>query len=253
MKPFTPTDAEFYVGYLPTPPGQATFLRRCVAILVLSIAGVAAFTTQAHNNPGAGRWSDSTVATMEGRLETVPYPMLLSSGESPDQPVQVTLLVGEGKFGIRERAEPLSGRMVRVRGTVLARDGRRMVEVVDGDGGLESLSAATPLAERNTRRSVTLQGEIIDPKCYLGAMKPGEGKAHKECATLCISGGIPPMFITREPGGVVNYFLLADKNGRAVGDAILPLIADPVELRGDVEQLGDLRIIRINPSEIRRL
>ena len=39
--------------------------------------------------------------------------------------------------------------------------------------------------------NVTLKGEIIDPKCYLGAMKPGGGKTHKACAMRCIAGGIP--------------------------------------------------------------
>jgi len=26
---------------------------------------------------------------------------------------------------------------------------------------------------------MTLQGEIIDPKCYFGVMKPGKGKIHR--------------------------------------------------------------------------
>ena len=47
----------------------------------------------------------------------------------------------------------------------------------------------------------TLRGEIVDSKCYLGAMKPGDQKTHKACATLCIRGGIPPVLVERLPGG----------------------------------------------------
>ena len=39
---------------------------------------------------------------------------------------------------------------------------------------------------------VTVSGEIVDSKCFLGVMVPGAGKTHKECASLCLRGGIPP-------------------------------------------------------------
>ena len=38
-----------------------------------------------------------------------------------------------------------------------------------------------------------VKGEIVDPKCFFGVMKPGEGKPHKDCAIRCILGGIPPV------------------------------------------------------------
>ena len=60
----------------------------------------------------------------------------------------------------------------------------------------------------------TLAGEIIDPKCYFGAMKPGEGKIHKACATLCLRGGIPPMFMTTDEQGRHVYYLLTKPDGR---------------------------------------
>ena len=44
---------------------------------------------------------------------------------------------------------------------------------------------------------VTLVGEVVDPKCWLGDMKPGDGKAHAACARLCMEGGIPPMLRVR--------------------------------------------------------
>jgi hypothetical protein len=29
---------------------------------------------------------------------------------------------------------------------------------------------------------MTLTGEIVDSKCYLGVMNPGQGKVHRDCA-----------------------------------------------------------------------
>jgi hypothetical protein len=47
----------------------------------------------------------------------------------------------------------------------------------------------------------TLVGEIVDSKCYLGIMNPGETNPHRECAALCIGGGIPPLIIAHDADG----------------------------------------------------
>jgi hypothetical protein len=43
-----------------------------------------------------------------------------------------------------------------------------------------------------------LRGEIVDTKCYLGVMTPGEDKVHRGCAVRCISRGVPPAFLVRD-------------------------------------------------------
>ena len=101
----------------------------------------------------------------------------------------------------------------------------------------------------------TLDGQIIDPKCYFGAMKPGEGKVHKACATLCIAGGIPPMFMTTDDAGERVYYLLVNAGGDGIiGDelqALLPYVADPVAITGDVERWGELMLLRVGMIERR--
>ncbi len=250
---------EFYVGYLPWPPGHIRFLRRIVPLLLLSGVVLGGLVIRNHNNPGVGRWDSDSVETFEGVIDTVPYPMLRVAGPDPNHPVQTLLLVSEGKFGAQERVKAHLGKAVRVRGTIISRDGQRLLELAGGEDAVEPLEP-TALPDGGLARppavsigQLTLRGEIIDPKCYLGAMKPGEGKPHKECATLCISGGIPPMFITRRPDGSVRYYLLADSAGHAAGDGILPFVADPVEIDGIVERLADLSIFKIDPKRIRRL
>jgi hypothetical protein len=255
-----PEPVEFYVGYLPAPTGYTRFLRRIVPILFLAIAVGGGLAIWSHNNPGSGTWDADSVQQFEGVIDTLPYAMLRVAGPDSSRPIQTILLVSEGKFGARERADPFRGRAVRVRGTVLSRDGRRLLELADGGAAIESIESSEasfvqrlgrPMSERIG--VVTLRGEIIDPKCYFGAMKPGEGKTHKDCATLCISGGIPPMFLTRSPDGTERYYLLADTDGKPVSDQILPFVADPVEIAGAVERLGDLLVFKIDAATIRRL
>jgi hypothetical protein len=104
--------------------------------------------------------------------------------------------------------------------------------------------------------SVILRGEIIDPKCFLGAMKPGDGKTHKACATLCLEGGIPPMFVERTGASSIRYHLLVGPDGTALtGEAlaaILPFVADDVVLSGTRYRRGDLDFLEIQPGAVRR-
>jgi hypothetical protein len=128
-----------------------------------------------------------------------------------------------------------------------------MVEVVAG-----SVEAIGPTAARPTGGAVdlglqTLRGEIVDSKCYLGVMKPGRGKPHRACATLCIRGGVPPVLRVETTGGEYRHLLLTDQAGGALNDRVLELIAEPVEITGRVRRDGDLLILETDPRTIRRL
>ena len=98
-----------------------------------------------------------------------------------------------------------------------------------------------------------LRGEIIDPKCFAGAMKPGEGKPHKACAVLCLRGGIPPMFLT--DAGTLH--VLVDTNGGAlVGSAleeIIPYVGDRVEINATPAQVQGFSHLRIESDRVRQL
>jgi hypothetical protein len=59
---------------------------------------------------------------------------------------------------------------------------------------------------------VDLVGEIVDSKCYLGNMNPGNGKVHRDSAVRCLSGGIPPVFATNDFNGSPAVLLLTGPN-----------------------------------------
>lgn len=80
-------------------------------------------------------------------------------------------------------------------------------------------------------RGDTLVGEIVDTKCYLGAMKPGRGKPHRDCASLCIRGGIPAALLVRTENGERRLVHLVSL-GRPVGAEVLDFVGPPVEVTG---------------------
>jgi hypothetical protein len=99
----------------------------------------------------------------------------------------------------------------------------------------------------------TLAGEIVDSKCYLGVMNPGHTKPHRECASLCIRGGIPPLFIVRDAAGRKLALWLLSERGQPVNEQVLDFVAEPVEIAGQVSRNGDQLYLRADPATYRRL
>ncbi len=260
-----PSDAPFFVGWLPVPREYLRFLRPLAAGLLFAAGALALALALSQPNPGAGRWDTESVQTFDGIVAARPYATLRTAGTQPGDPPRTLLLVEEGKFGARPRVKALmqgeTGPVaVRVSGTVLQRNGRWMLELAAGDPGLRRLSAdeARGLpsldwpAPEVLAEHITLSGEVIDPKCYLGAMKPGGGKTHKACAMLCISGGIPPMLVTRDGAQSETFYLLTMAGGAVANEHVLPFVGDLVEVTGRVERHGDLLVLRIAPNGVRR-
>lgn len=245
---------ELYVGYLPVPPKQRKFLRWGVPVTLWILCAVSFLWARSQHSPGAAVWDEGQPIKLCGVIVSNPYPILFTqtaAGES-----HAILLVEAGKHGSIQRTAALNGRAATVSGWPLHRDGRRMLELEPIETAIvadaDSPSPVLPPAMKSIG-PVTLRGEIVDSKCFLGAMKPGEGKTHKECATLCVRGGIPPMLITRDTNGAVTYYLLQDPGGGPIDPAIFPFIADPVEVRGEHAEWGHLNILRLRPGGVRRL
>src|SRR5262249_19775620 len=147
------------------------FLRLLVVLLLLAASGTAAAVAYFQRDPGPARWEEE-VSTFDGVVFARPYPMLRLPGEPP----RTLLLVDGGKFGAARRIAQIGA--VRASGTLQHRDGRRLLELAEGNEGLRPLTAEegrqlpplTHSVPQLLAETVTLKGEIIDPKCYLGAM-----------------------------------------------------------------------------------
>jgi hypothetical protein len=95
-------------------------------------------------------------------------------------------------------------------------------------------------------------GEILDSKCWFGAMRPATGKVHKACASLCIRGGIPPAFFTRPPHQTEQLMIMTN-GGQPYGPGILERVADPVSVVGQLFKLGDLLVLDAPLASIQRM
>jgi hypothetical protein len=165
---------------------------------------------------------------------------------------RLVLLVAPGKHGADELVRAYDGRLVDLTGTRIQREGDRMIEVAPGSVHVAGI-AAGEAPEWRRAGEFELRGEIVDSKCYLGVMNPGEGKVHRDCAARCISGGIPPALIARDADGRRKLFLLTGPQGRAIHRDVMPLVGEPVAIRGTVFRSGDQFRIEADPREIRRV
>ena len=95
----------------------------------------------------------------------------------------------------------------------------------------------------------TLEGEIVDSKCWLGVMKPATGNVHRGCASRCLSGGIPPLLMVDSAGSVAHY-LLTDAEGRPAHARFAELVGRKVRLTGEVWREGDLLLMRVEETAV---
>lgn len=251
-------DAEFFVGYLPIPPRLARFLLRGACVITAVAASAASLLITFRHDPGDGVWSDAVAQGFEGWIEASPYPILHVIRADAGTPSDALLLVEMGKIGGGQRAMPFAGQFARVNGWVIERDGRRMLELEPGPAAIESLprrSDAPMPSDAPTASAVevVMKGEIVDSKCYLGAMKPGDGKTHKQCAMRCIDGGIPPMLVAVSATGKREYYLLTSADGGRLDRAILTYVGEPVEIHGRIIKRRGISYLALDPSGIFRL
>jgi hypothetical protein len=228
---------EFYVGYLPMPFGQLRFVRIAVPASLWVLVAAVAMMAMLQRSPGSGVWETGKPVERIGVLVERPYPHIVADGEA-------VFLVEQGKKGAQGRAAGYDGRSVRVRGWRLMRDGREVLELVPEAEAIKPLDGSrSPQSVRSLGPAV-IRGEIVDYKCFLGAMKPGDGKAHKACAILCMTGGIPGMVVSHDQGRPV-FTLLASGSGGTIDPDIIELAGEPVEIKGELVLQGPLRILNV--------
>lgn len=247
---------EFYVGYLPhAPRGIGAIIRRAVIGLLLVAMVVAVALVWGQNRFAASFFEFGNVHEFEGELLEKPFPQLLvrrSGGSQVTLPFATYALVGEGKHGAAADVLGFGGRHVKLRGTLIHRDETAMIEVVHGS--LASLPSASEqaLPAMETLSVQTLAGEIVDSKCYLGVMNPGHTKPHRECASLCIRGGIPPLFVVKDAEGRDVPLWLLSETGNSVNQQVLDFVAEPIRITGQIKRSGDQLYLYANPQTFQR-
>ena len=242
---------DFYVGYLPkAPPALARFVRRVILLLCLLGVAIALALVTGQMPFASSAFEYGKMRGFEGIVEARPYPTVLVArpGEvgSGDKHSRY-LLVAPGKHGADNIVAGFDGREVRLQGQLIYRESGTMIEIEPGS--IAPLN--TPPAPQDPIvdiGAVTLTGEIVDSKCYLGVMSPGNGKVHRDCAARCLSGGIPPIFVTSDGE---DQFLLVGPDGNAIAaDALREFVAEPITVTGEALRRGETRMLRVDVGKL---
>ncbi len=248
--------SEFFVGHQPLSKETRRKVFRGALTLALAFAGASALLVLSQDPFDRGTFEYGYSRRIEGWVDTSPLPSLrVPRPHAPNQTPTFSRypLVNVGKFGAPLRLLLLHGKMVSVSGALIFNDSATMLEVDDQPVEILSDGQSPPPVSHQSLGEVDLVGEIVDSKCYLGVMKPGRRKTHRECAVRCLSGGVPALFVVEDEWGATRQFFLTSATGKPIIAAILDLVAERVRIRGRIESFDDLPVLRADPSRIERV
>jgi hypothetical protein len=244
----------FFVGYFKKVPPTIRDFALLAGLAVVGLLGLLALLIPLGTiDPGSGRYAnDLRGGTLTGVIDPLPYPILRVPA-TEDAPARAVLLGGQDKVGAQRRVD-VGAEIIEVGGVFIRRGDLEML-LVSGGGAKPAkapLPDFTPAASDDLGRW-RLTGEICDGKCYGGAMKPGRGLAHKACANLCITMGLPPVLVMELPVEGTTVVLLASEDGGPMPEELLDMTAIPLQLEGQLERRDDLVIFRIDASSVSRM
>jgi hypothetical protein len=195
---------------------------------------------------------------VEGTI--VEYPVFGISTQVNQKQVTIPL-VGFGKFdalpvleNIKKQAGalPLNSFKVSLRGTMIKYQDKTWMELTEGNQSILSIKKAQKQVSQAiiNKGQQSISGEIVDPKCFFGVMNPAYGKIHRSCAVRCISGGIPPILAVKVDNVYSDYYFITDYQGKPVNKEILGYVGLSVDISGNVEQVDDWKLIKIDVKNI---
>ena len=220
----------FYIGWMAAAPGLfSRFIRKYLLTILPLIILLAVILALSQKKFGTGIFEFGQLTNVTGVYfsKPVPYIKVIDGKDIWGNLSYISIpLVGYGKHGAagimseieKGKNTSLNQKKLTLKGTLLYNDGKTILQVNKNDSPVFNISsAAIPSELLPVKKELGLfkvKGEIIDPKCYFGVMKPGEGKVHRDCAIRCILGGIPPMLALRNDQGESNYLILAGSKRR---------------------------------------
>jgi hypothetical protein len=242
----SPND-DFFIGYEKVPERLGSQLTGIASALGLLAVGSAAVLAVGHARLQGGAFAFGDPRPLSGIVATTPYPAIQLD---TDDTGRAALLVAQGKHGLSLAAA--SGQRIRLDGARIARGDAVMLEVVP-DSVMKLDGGNSSNAESAAATEVTVTGEIVDSKCFLGVMVPGDGTTHRDCASLCIRGGIPPALLVRDRAGrSVLVLLTSDAPDRLRGRAV-SLAGSAVEVSGRLTRRGGWFVLESDPAAWRSL
>ena len=259
---------EFYIGWMPEAPSSfAKHVKRILLILfpVAVIVGLVLASFQKRFSTSSFEFGILT--EVKGIYINNPLPMLkvVAGKDIWGNASYITIpLVGYGKHGAataimeleKEKNTAFNNKELTLKGTLLYSDGKTLLQINKDENPVMNIGATADNSLLPVKKDLgiqTIKGEIIDPKCYFGVMKPGEGKVHRDCAIRCILGGIPPVLKVMNAKGEKNYYFIVGPNGEPMNEAVQDYVAEPVAIEARVVQQDDWIILYVTDKKINRI
>lgn len=255
------SNSEFYIGWMSkAPAGLAKHVKKVLLILFPVALIIAYILSTSQKKFSTANFEFGKTTEVKGVYYSSPVPMLKVFDKNN---LSMTLpLVGYGKHGAetaimeleKEKGVSLNGKEVTFKGTLIYGDGKTLLQIDKNDNPIVNIGAESTIQlQQKDLGTQTIRGEIIDPKCYFGVMKPGEGKVHRDCAIRCILGGIPPVLHLQNEKGESNYYLIVGPNGEKMNEAVQDVVAEPVSIEAKVVQQDDWIILYTGKENIKRI
>jgi hypothetical protein len=170
---------DFYIGWQEkTSPEIGRRMRRIILLALLATLAVGIALAVSQRLIGVSTFEWGTIKTFSGTLQVAPYPHLLvrrPGNTDGQESFSCYLLVAPWKFGLKPQViNALDGKSVSLKGTLIYRGDQTMIEVVDGSMLADQKTPRSSLPEVIRLGQHTFSGEIVDSKCFLGVMNPGQ-------------------------------------------------------------------------------
>ncbi len=255
---------EFYIGWMPaSPDGFAKNTRKAVWLIILLAMAIAVIAAVSQKKFSTGNFEFGKLTEVKGIYFNKPVACLkvINGKDIFGRLSYITIpLVGFGKHGAdgvitdieKNKNTSFNEKEISLKGTLLYNDGKLLMQVDANDNPVTNIGKnadASLLPSTQDLGQQEIKGEIVDPKCYFGVMKPGQGKPHKDCAVRCILGGITPVLRVSNADGASNYYLIVGTNGEKMNEAVKDFVAQPVSIHAKVVQVDDWIVLYVNADK----
>ena len=263
-----PEGEAFYIGWMQKAPASFAKLVRKVLFILFPLALIVGLVLASFQKKfSTANFEFGKITEIKGIYFNNPVPILkvISGKDIWGNASYITIpLVGYGKHGAetaimeleKEKNILFNNKELTLKGTLLYSDGKTLLQISKEENPVVNIGKdadASFLPQQKDLGIQKIKGEIIDPKCYFGVMKPGEGKVHRDCAIRCILGGITPVLKVMNEKGEKNYYLIVGPNGEKMNTAVQDYVAEPVEIEAKVVQQDDWVILYVKNKKIKRV
>jgi sulfoxide reductase heme-binding subunit YedZ len=249
----------FFIGWSDNNPTSAIkFVRRsAIGIIALSLVVALGFTVE-QRHIALSSFDYKNLKLVQGQLIEYPFPAIRSvTGKDVFGRLSIKTypLINNDKFGADGVVDSIRKRyntdkyIAEIRGAFIMRNKVTAMELAYRTSSIKILDKNNGLPPGELRKlcDTAIFGEIIDPKCYFGAMNPGEGKPHRSCAILCISGGIMPMLAFKDIHGQSQYAVLLGQHGEKINTQVIKFVAEPLRIIGTLFRYDNWYVFYTDP------